>query len=287
MKPDDLPPLLPAADTPLVLLEHVNLTQPDQRLATLFYVVGLGFTRDPFLMVGLDNMWVNVGRTQMHLPTQAPQRLRGRIGLVVPWLAELPARLQPLRAALAGTAFAFHAEGDTLRLRCPWGNAFTVHAAPPGQALPGIAYVELDVPPGTAEGITRFYAEVMGVPATVGPLSGGLQRALVPLASGQSLRFAETRAPLPPYDGHHVQLYLRDAEAAHGRMHARGLLRRDQGARDWRFTALVDPLDGRPLYELEHEMRDCSHPLYGRRLVNRNPAQRQAGYRPGQDELPG
>ncbi|WP_157271960.1 hypothetical protein [Azohydromonas aeria] len=287
MTPDDLPPLLPGADSALALLEHVNLTQPDQRLATLFYVVGLGFTRDPFLMVGLDNMWVNVGRTQMHLPTQAPQRLRGRIGLVVPWLAELPQRLQPLCAALAGTAFGFHAEGATLQLRCPWGNAFSVHAAPPGQALPGIAYVELDTPPGTAEGIARCYAELMGVPAEVRPLGGGLQRALVPLASGQSLRYAETRAPLPPYDGHHVQLYLRDAEAAHGRFRARGLLCRDHGARDWRFTALIDPRDGRPLYELEHEMRDCTHPLWGRRLVNRNPAQRQAGYRPGEDELPG
>lgn len=54
----DLPPVLPRCASPLVLLEHVNLTQPDQQLATLFYVVGLGFTRDPFLMVGLDNMWV-------------------------------------------------------------------------------------------------------------------------------------------------------------------------------------------------------------------------------------
>ena len=31
--------------------EHVNVTIPDQRLATLFYVAGLGLTRDPYLMV--------------------------------------------------------------------------------------------------------------------------------------------------------------------------------------------------------------------------------------------
>src|SRR3954453_9557179 len=30
-------------------LEHVNVTIPDQRLATQFYVVGLGLTRDPYL----------------------------------------------------------------------------------------------------------------------------------------------------------------------------------------------------------------------------------------------
>ena len=28
-------------------LEHVNVTVPDQRLASLFYVTGLGLTRDP------------------------------------------------------------------------------------------------------------------------------------------------------------------------------------------------------------------------------------------------
>ena len=42
---------------------------PDQRLATLFYVAGLGLTRDPYLMVSDSNMWVNVGRSQFHLPS--------------------------------------------------------------------------------------------------------------------------------------------------------------------------------------------------------------------------
>ena len=35
----------------IVLLEHVNLQIPDQPTAILFYVVGLGFTRDPYLSV--------------------------------------------------------------------------------------------------------------------------------------------------------------------------------------------------------------------------------------------
>lgn len=46
----------------LVLLEHINLTIPDQSLATAFYVSGLGLTRDPYLMTGLNNMWINIGR---------------------------------------------------------------------------------------------------------------------------------------------------------------------------------------------------------------------------------
>ena len=54
----------------IVALEHVNVTIPDQRPATAFYIAGMGFTRDPYVQVGLDNMWVNIGRNQLHLPTR-------------------------------------------------------------------------------------------------------------------------------------------------------------------------------------------------------------------------
>ena len=57
----------------------------DQRLATLFYVVGLGGSR-PYLFMGLENMWVNFGRTQVHLPSRGAQA-RGAArhgGFVVP-----------------------------------------------------------------------------------------------------------------------------------------------------------------------------------------------------------
>jgi len=47
----------------IVALEHVNVLVPDQGLATLFYVSGLGLTRDPYMMTSTDNMWVNVGRS--------------------------------------------------------------------------------------------------------------------------------------------------------------------------------------------------------------------------------
>src|SRR5207253_3868858 len=64
-------------------LEHVNVTVPDQRLATLFYVAGLGLTRDPYLMVSDTNMWVNVGRSQFHLPSGSAQVLRGHTVIVI------------------------------------------------------------------------------------------------------------------------------------------------------------------------------------------------------------
>src|SRR5260221_365183 len=51
----------------VVGLEHVNLLIPDQGRATLFYVTGLGLTRDPYLMTNVDNMWINAGRSQFHV----------------------------------------------------------------------------------------------------------------------------------------------------------------------------------------------------------------------------
>ena len=78
----------------IVALEHVNVTIPDQRPATAFYIAGMGFTRDPYIQVGLNNMWVNIGRSQCHLPNGSPQRLRGTIGIVVPDLGQLAQRLK-------------------------------------------------------------------------------------------------------------------------------------------------------------------------------------------------
>jgi hypothetical protein len=84
----------------VVALEHVNTRVPDQQLATLFYATGLGLTRDPYLMTGVGNMWMNVGRSQFHLPTGAAQVLRGHTGLVVPDRAALLRRLSAVKEPL-------------------------------------------------------------------------------------------------------------------------------------------------------------------------------------------
>ena len=52
----------------IVHFEHVNVTVPDPIIATIFWFMGMGFTRDPYLMVGVDNMWANIGMQQFHLP---------------------------------------------------------------------------------------------------------------------------------------------------------------------------------------------------------------------------
>src|ERR1700724_4383506 len=90
-----------------ILLEHVNVQVPDQHLATLFYVSGLGLTRDPYLMTSDDNMWVNVGRSQFHLPSGEAQVLRGHTGLAISGRKALLDRLAARAQKLDGTAFAF------------------------------------------------------------------------------------------------------------------------------------------------------------------------------------
>src|SRR3972149_10126847 len=86
----------------ILSMEHVNLHIIDQETATLFYLVGLGLTRDPYLWVGLDNMWVNVGEQQFHLPTRGRAGvIPGHLGVGVPDLDELQGRLKALQDRLA------------------------------------------------------------------------------------------------------------------------------------------------------------------------------------------
>lgn len=284
--PDKKPRFDRAAESTgnIVLLEHVNVTQPDQHLATLYYVVGLGGTRDPYIMVGVDNMWVNYGRTQVHLPTREPQVLRGTLGLVVPDLQALVARLERLSPLLKDTRFSFSRSGSHVDATCPWGNRWRCHAPAPqfGRLDLGIAYVEFDVPQGSAEGIARFYREVMKVPATAEQ-----GRARISTGGAQQLVFTETAKPLPEYDGHHVAVYIADFAGPYQWLLERDLVTMETGEHEWRFQHIVDPRDARPLFQIEHEVRSMRHPLYARPLVNRNPAISNVAYVPGRESFRG
>ncbi|HYM32223.1 MAG TPA: hypothetical protein VEU47_13040 [Candidatus Cybelea sp.] len=268
----------------IVALEHVNVLVPDQLLATAFYVSALGLTRDPYLMTGTDNMWINVGRSQFHLPTGQPQVLRGHVGLVVPSREALLRRLNRLKPALAGTAFAWAEHNTHVEVTSPWGNRLHMHEPEPrfGRITLGMPYVVFDVPPGTAPGIARFYGQILGAPAIVE--GGGPDReARVSLGGEQTLIYRETERPLPDYDGHHIQIYIADFSGPHRRLQKRGLVSEESDQHQYRFTDIVDPDDGRLLYTVEHEVRSTRHPMYARPLVNRNPAQNNRNYAPGHD----
>jgi catechol-2,3-dioxygenase len=271
----------------IIALEHVNVTVPDQGLAWLFYVSGMGFTRDPYMDFGTSNMWMNVGAQQFHLPTNAPQVLRGHTGVVVPDLDGLRARLQRVGRRLAGTRHAVADHGDHLDVTCPWGNR--IRAFGPGERFGdmtlGMPYVELDTRPGTAPGIAAFYRQVLGAPAAV-ERDGDAQAAVVRIGQRQQLRFRETPAAMPDYDGHHIAIYLVDFSRAHGWLAGRGLVSEESDAHQYRFRDIVHPETGEALSTIEHEVRSLHHPMWQRFLVNRNPAQSFMGYQRGRDAWP-
>jgi len=264
----------------IVGLEHVNLLVPDQGLATLFYISGLGLTRDPYLMTSVDNMWVNAGRSQFHLPTGKAQKLRGRTALVIPGRELLVKRLENMKKPLEGTQFSFKQHAGHVTATCPWGNEFVVYEPSErfaGMVL-GMPYVEFDVPKKAAKGIADFYGKVMGTMASV---KDGA--AHVSVGYGQELVFRETDKKPAAYDGHHIQVYVANFSKPHKALVERKILTEESNQYQYRFNDIVDPATGKKLFEIEHEIRSITHPLYARPLVNRNPRQSNRNYVQGRD----
>ncbi|MFP6817413.1 MAG: hypothetical protein VB949_17360 [Pseudomonadales bacterium] len=265
------------------LLEHVNVTVPDQEMAALFYVTGLGGTRDPYIDFGTFNMWVNLGEQQFHLPKSKAQVLRGEIGVVVPDLEDLKKRLGFIAKPMADSQFAWEEKDDHIALTCPWGNQIRAYAPEsfPNMGL-GMPYIEMNVPPDTSAGIARFYDTVLNCPVSTQP---GSTR--VKMGSNQELIFTETDAPSADYDGHHIAIYVSDFSGPHGFLRERGMITEESDQFQYRFQAIIDPEDdpddSEPLFELEHEVRSLSHAMYRRPLVNRNSAINFFTYRKGNE----
>ncbi len=278
----------------IVHLEHFNCCIDDQRLAVLFYVVGLGATRDPYIFPGLENIWLNFGRTQVHMPSRAvppkAERLRGTAGFVVPSLDELKKRLdhagKEMKRVIAErkTHFDWREKNGAVEATDPWGTRVRCHAPSPeyGPTELGLVYVDFDVPPGAAEGIARFYTEVMDAPAQA---SRG--RAVVPVGKHQKLLFTETKAPQPEYDGHHIQVYIADFSTPYQWLKERNLITMETDQAEWRFQWIVDPRDGAKLFQIEHEVRSMKHRLFARPLINRNHSVTNMTYMTGQDAFRG
>lgn len=256
-------------------LEHVNLTVPDQGLAALFYVTGLGFTRDPYIDFGLRNMWINAGSQQFHLPRGEPQVFRGSISVVVPDPADLERRLERIARPLADTRYGYVRAGDHVAVTCPWGN--DIRAYGPG-SFPrmslGLPHLEVTVRRGSAAGVAAFYRHVMGCHVAQDGRS-----ARVRVGFNQTLTFTESDAPIADYDGHHVAVYLGNFSGPYRWLAERGLITEESDQHQYRFQAIADPESGETLTELEHEVRSMAHPLFQRPLVNRNPAVGLGNYR--------
>ncbi len=265
----------------IIAMEHVNVTVPDQALATFFYVNVLGFTRDPYIDWGPYNVWVNAGRQQFHLPTAKPQVLRGQIGIVVPDLAALNTRLGQMEKRLDQTAFDYTLKKTFTDITCPWGNQIRAHHPGGfGKMQLGIPYVEFHVPPGTAAGIGRFYQNVMACRTS---MNKAQTQSEVFIGLEQILRFKEVRRPLPDYDGHHMAVYVSNFSGPHEYLLKHGLITEESDENQYRFQTIIDPESGEPLFEIEHEVRSLHHPMYQRPLINRNANQSFFNYQRDRD----
>src|SRR5439155_7022094 len=111
-------------------------------------------------------------------------------------------------------------------------------------------YVEFPVEPGCAQGIAAFYRAALGAPATIAPDGAGAV-ARVQVGVRQELRFRETREPLPPYDGHHIAIYIADFSGPHRWLAERGLITAARSAIQYLVTDIVEPESARSLFVIE------------------------------------
>jgi hypothetical protein len=246
--------------------------------------MGLGLTRDPYLMTGLENMWVNVGRGQFHLPAGKGEVVRGTTALVIPDREALLRRLHNVQKYLTGTKFSFREAGDAVETTCPWGNRIRVHTPDPARFGPmrlGMPYVEFDIPAGTdLSAIVRFYVEILGGIAGVATDDRG-PYAWASTSAESKVTFRETTAKLPDYDGHHIQITLADFSGPHKKLLERGLISEESDQHQYRFLDIVDVDSNKPLFRVEHETRSMRHPMFGRTYINRNPDMTNRNFVPG------
>ncbi len=256
----------------IVHFEHVNLRVPDHRLATLFFVEGLGLTRDPLRMVGTRNMWVNVGTQQFHLPIGDPSPLPGEVGVVVPDLETVERQLEEVGRSLKETAFSLARADGTLVTTTPWGHRIRVHARDPrtGRLPQALAYVELWVAPGTSAAIGAFYRDVLQCPVESRSI-GADPTVRVTVGSHQTFRFRERPGAGIVANTNHVAVYLTRYRAVYDALARLDAIMEPDVDEQFRFCRIVDPTSGDLLFSFEHEMRSLHHPDYRRPLVNRLP----------------
>ncbi len=269
-------------------MEHVNVQIPDQRLSTLFYVAGLGLTRDPYLMVSDNNMWINAGRTQFHLPTGQPQVLRGHTGIVIPGRAALLERLTAVRPKVSPTRASISASTTTTSRRSARGATASAATSPTPRASAAsrsaFRMSSSTCRPAARDAIAAFYRAIVDVPADV--VNGDGRAARVMIGKDQHLLFRETDRPLPEFDGHHIAIYVVNFSGPHGRLKERNLVSQEDNPYQYRFRDIADLDSGRMLFTIEHEVRSVSHPMFMRPLVNRNPTQNNRNYAAGYQESP-
>ena len=153
-----------------------------------------------------------------------------------------------------------------------------------GDMALGIPYVEFLIPRDRAASIARFYDHVLAAPAAIQTDEEGAA-ARVKIGRNQALIFRETVESAPPYDGHHMAIYVSNFSRPYTYLKDRGLISEDVRNHQFRFKEIVDPDSDRSVFVLEHEVRSLHHPMFNRLMVNRDPKESARRYRRGRDAL--
>ena len=146
---------------------------------------------------------------------------------------------------------------------------------------PGIRFLEVRVPPGTARRVGRFYEEMLGAHVVFDAEGHGVVVALGPNVHAVFTDIPGlSEAALARMQGIHLCIYIVGFRQAYERLQARSLIWTNPrfvhldtcdtweqacASRQFRFRALCDPdqpqggSGAAPLLELEHETRACAH----------------------------
>ena len=173
--------------------------------------------------------------------------------------------------------------GTTDADKATWGDAVVHRFGKDTAECVGLSYVEFNCPPGTADKISLFYDSVFDattsvVQDTTGPVAIiGFGNITSQGRSDQALLFRETaRSTIPPYDGHHVAMYVgqsaEDFAQAFKNAQLAGVVWKNPRFADqvdtlalaaqwnqFRFKDIVDMDTGETIFTLEHEIRSVAH----------------------------
>lgn len=257
-------------------LEHFNFEVFEHDMVTTFFMNGLGFTRDPYKRADETNIGINIGMQQFHLPRRGNPTppFQGIVGLIIPEARLIKARLDRLRrlGKFDDTPYSYKVERGVPMVTSPFGVRLRLHAA---GTLPflrplGIAYVDLFVPPGTAEAIANFYRVVMEAPVTV-LRSGKLKTATINMGAYQFVNFIEKEMDDYNLYNFHISYYVSRYNEIRARVAKQGSMVSDGIGQNFFFDDIFDPKSDQMIFRFQQEPRSVYHEDFMRPLINRWP----------------
>ena len=258
-------------------LEHINFEVADHDMVSIFFMAGLGFTRDPYTRSDEKNMAVNVGMQQYHLPRMGRPTppMHGVVGLITPELNAVKERCDGLEkeGVFKGTPYAYEVKNDCHEVMSPFGVKMRLH---PTGSLPfpkvlGMPYVDLPVEPGKADGILKFYTQVMRATGAIEEIDGK-KAASVVMGPYQWVRFIETEG-LDSYDNgtFHIAYYVSHYNEVLDTIEDADAIYNGGQNQIFFFNKIFDPDNGDEIFSLDNEVRSFYHEDFMRPLINRWP----------------